>query len=202
MRSLPTNRQILRRLLLKVAGRNGDGRIRRYGDSSTVTPTPIPLFDRRSTVLRELGVEPLFYAGSTAHRRRLPLGARVHVYVDVSGSMNGIKDVIYGALMDCREWLHPTVHLFSTTISDVNHEAIRKGIVKSTFGTDVVCVAEHMNANKVRRACIITDGWVGEPVGSHHETMSKAKLCVAYAGHNSNTTDLSGVANHVATLNL
>jgi len=167
-----------------------------------VTPTPIPVFDRRSTVLRALGADPLFYTGSITHRRRIPLGDRVHVYVDVSGSMDGIKDIIYGALMDCREWLHPTVHLFSTAISDVSHQEICKGIVKSTFGTDVVCIAEHMKANKVRRACIITDGWVGEPVGSHHETMSRAKLGVAYAGHNSNTTDLSGVANHVATLNL
>ena len=202
MRSLPSNRQILRGILMKVADKNGYGRIRQCGDSSMVTPTPIPVFDRRSTVLRALGADPLFYTGSITHRRRIPLGDRVHVYVDVSGSMDGIKDIIYGALIDCREWLHPTVHLFSTAISDVSHQEICKGIVKSTFGTDVVCIAEHMKANKVRRACIITDGWVGEPVGSHHETMSRAKLGVAYAGHNSNTTDLSGVANHVATLNL
>lgn len=76
------------------------------------------------------------------------------------------------------------------------------GIVKSTFGTDVVCIAEHMKANKVRRACIITDGWVGEPRGGHHETMSKVKLGVAYAGLSANTNDLSSVANYVATLNL
>jgi hypothetical protein len=200
--ALPNNRVILRSILMKVADRKGFGRIRRFADSNMVTPTPIPLFDRRSTVLRALGGEPLFYTGSTTHRRLMPMADRVHVYVDVSGSMDGIKDVIYGALIDCKEWLHPCVHLFSTSISDVSHNDIRKGIVKSTFGTDVVCVAEHMKANNVRRACIITDGWVGEPHGGHYETMSKAKLGVAYAGHSTNTTDLSGVTNYVANLSL
>ena len=201
-RPSPSNRQILRKILTKIADQSGIGRIRRFGDSDMVMPTPIPLLDRRSTVMRALGGEPLFYSGSSTHRRLTPTADRVHVYVDVSGSMNGIKDVIYGALIDCKEWLYPAIHLFSTSITDVSHEDIRKGIVKSTFGTDVVCIAEHMKANKVRRACIITDGWVGEPVGGHHETMSKAKLGVAYAGHTANTTDLSGVSNHVATLHI
>lgn len=201
-RSVPSNRSILRAILMKVADRAGNGRIRRAGDNSMVTPTPIPLLDRRSTVLRALGAEPLFYTGSTTHRRLTPMADRVHVYVDVSGSMDAIKDVIYGALIDCREWLHPSVHLFSTSVSDVGQEDIRKGIVKTTGGTDVVCIAEHMKTNYVRRACIITDGWVGEPRGGHHETLSKAKLGVAFAGYNINTTDLSGVLNHAATLNL
>ena len=200
-RRLPSNRAILRGLLLKFADRKGNGRISRFDDSSMVTPTPIPLLDRRSTVLRALGTEPLFYTGSTTHRRRIPMADRVHVYVDVSGSMDGIKDMIYGALIDCKEWLCPSVHLFSNSIADVNHEEIRKGIVKTTGGTDVVCIAEHMKTNDVRRACIITDGWVGEPRGGHHETMSKAKLGVAYAGDPPNTTDLSDVSNHVAILN-
>ncbi len=165
-------------------------------------PTPVPLLDRRSTVLRSLGVEPLFYAGSIDLRRRAPSGDRVHVYLDVSGSMSGLEDAIYGAILDCREWVYPSVHLFSTSIADVSHEDIRKGVVVSTGGTDYTCIARHMKANKVRRACIITDGWVGKPRGGHRETLSKARLGVAYAGEYFNTDDLAGVANHVATLKL
>ena len=201
-RSIPSNRAILRSLLMKVADKAGAGRIRRMGDSRMFTPTPVPLLDRRSTVLRALGAEPLFYSGSTTLRRRMPLADRVHVYVDVSGSMNGIKDAIYGALIDCREWIDSDVHLFSNTISDVSHRDIRKGIVKTTGGTDVACVASHMRTNGVRRACIITDGWVGEPRGGNRTTLSEAKLGVAYAGHSVNMVDLSNVADHVATLNL
>jgi hypothetical protein len=201
-RPVPSNRAILRGVLMKVADKLGNGRSRCMGDTKMFTPTPVPLFDRRSTVLRALGSEPLFYSGSTTFRRRVPLADRVHVYVDVSGSMDGIKDAIYGALIDCREWVAPQVHLFSNSISDVSHDDIRRGVVKTTGGTDVICIANHMKTNGVRRACIVTDGWVGEPRGGHHTTMSEAKLGVAYAGHSVNTQDLSNVADHVSTLNL
>jgi hypothetical protein len=201
-RTVPSNRAILRSVLMKVADRAGNGRIRRMGDTKMSTPTPVPLLDRRSTVLRALGAEPLFYSGATKLRRRTPLADRVHVYVDVSGSMDGIKDAIYGALIDCRDWVDPNVHLFSNSISDVSHDEVRRGVVKTTGGTDVACIARHMKTNKVRRACIITDGWVGEPRGGHHTTLSKAKLAVAYAGDPVNTQDLSNVIDHVATLNL
>ena len=199
---IPSNRKILRGLLMKVADKKGCGRIRRSGDICMTTATPVPRLDRRSTVLRSLGVEPLFYTGSTTLRRLTPIADRVHVYVDVSGSMNGVKDVIYGAILDCEAWLFPAVHLFSNAISDVSRQELRKGVVRTTGGTDVVCVAEHMKRNNVKRACIITDGWVGEPRGSHQTTLSKARLGVVYAGSSPNTTDLSNVANHVVTLNV
>jgi hypothetical protein len=201
-RRVPGNRAVLRSLLRRIAGKGANGRIRRIGDLRIVVPTPVPLIDRRSTVLRALGAEPVFYAGSTDVRRRTPSGDRVHVYVDVSGSMNGIKDAIYGAVDDCREWVHPSVHLFSNGIFDVTRDDIRKGVVKTTGGTDVACIAKHMEINKVRRACIVTDGWVGEPRGGHFTTLAKSRLGVAYAGEPVNTNDLSGVVNHTVTLRL
>jgi hypothetical protein len=94
------------------------------------------------------------------------------------------------------------VHLFSTKIADVSLDEVRKGIVKSTGGTDIGCVANHMAANGVMRACLATDGWVGRPGGRHLGTLAKAKLAVAYAGDTVNTSDLAGVANHVANLRI
>ena len=201
-RSVPGNRAVLRALLRKVGGRGTNGQIRRVGDLRITVPTPVPVIDRRTTVLRALGSEPLFYNGSTEVRRRTPYVDRVHVYVDVSVRINGIKDAIYGAVNDCREWVHPSVHLFSNSIFEVTRDEIRRGIVKTTGGTDVCCIAEHMKNNMVRRACIITDGWVGEPHGGHFTTMAKSRLSVAYAGDSVNTNDLSGVADHTATLSL
>jgi hypothetical protein len=58
-----------------------------------------------------------------------------------------------------------------------------------------------MADNDVRRACMVTDGWVGRPRGGHRKTLSKTRLAIAYAGYSINTSDLSKVANHVATLN-
>jgi len=201
-RRVPGNRAALRSLLRKIGDKGANGRIRRVGDLRISVPTPVPTIDRRSIVLRALGSEPLFYVGSTEVRRRIPSGDRVHVYVDVSGSMDGIKDAIYGAVSDCREWVHPSVHLFSNTISEVTHDDIRRGVVNSTGGTDVACIAEHMESNEVRRACIVTDGWVGEPRGGHFTTLAASRLGVAYAGHRVNTSDLSAVADHTVTLRL
>jgi hypothetical protein len=201
-RSANGNRAILRNLFRKIAAKKLAGRIRQMDEANLDIPTPVPVFDRRSVVLRSLGVEPLFYNGSISHRRRKPSSDRVHVYVDVSGSMDGIKDAVYGAVIDCREWVHPTVHLFSSVISDITHGDLKKGIVRTTGGTDIICVANHIKSNHVRRACIITDGWVGKPLGGHKTTLSKTKLGVAYVGDSINPNDLAKVADHVSTLNL
>jgi hypothetical protein len=81
-------------------------------------------------------------------------------------------------------------------------EEMRQGIVRSTGGTDIACVADHLPRNKIRRACVITDGWVGSPTGYHLETLAKTKLAVAYTGDGANTDDLAQVANHVAHLGM
>ncbi len=198
----PSNRTILRTLLRKVGDVSRGGRVRRVGPDEVPSQTPIPIFDRRSIVLQELGVEPLLHRDTVSVRRRTPVGERVHVYLDVSGSMGGMKGALYGAILDCKEFVDPTVHLFSTKISDVSLEEMRQGIVRSTGGTDIACVADHLPRNKIRRACVITDGWVGSPTGYHLETLAKTKLAVAYTGDGANTDDLAQVANHVAHLGM
>jgi len=40
-----------------------------------------------------------------------------------------------------------------------------------------------MAANRIRRALLITDGWVGKPAGSHHRTLAEASVAVAFLGH-------------------
>ena len=197
---VPSNRTILRTLLRKVGNVSRGGRVRRVGPVQVPSQTPIPVFDRRSVVLQGLGVEPLLHRGFVSVRRRTPLGERVHVYLDVSGSMDGVKGALYGAILDCKEFVDPTVHLFSTEVSDISLEKVRQGVVRSTGGTDIACVASHLAKHKIRRACVVTDGWVGCPAGYHFETLAGVKLAVAYLGDGLNTDDLAQVANHVAHL--
>ena len=118
----------------------------------------------------------------------------MHVYLDVSGSMDGLKEALYGAILDCADQVHPTVHLFSTRIADVRLAEIRAGICRSTGGTDIGCVARHMAENRVRRALVVTDGWVGRPGGAARRTLAAAKLAVAYAGRGVGRQDLADVA--------
>jgi hypothetical protein len=48
---------------------------------------------------------------------------------------------------------------------------------------------------------MLTDGYVGQPRGTHQLTLSKAVLGVALTPGNSNRDDLALVTNHWAQLN-
>ncbi len=199
-RPLPGNRRLLRQLIRKVAGFSATGAVRQTRRDTLDAPSPLPSLSRRSMVLRALGCEPLLHVGPTTWQHSVRSGERVHVYLDVSGSMDAIKGPLYGAVLDCQALVFPRVHLFSTKVADVSLAELRQGICKTTGGTSIDCVAAHMSANRVRRALLITDGWVGTPRGRHQQTLADAKLAVAYLGTSTNQDDLKHVANHIVTL--
>ena len=199
-RRQPSTRSVLRTLIQKVADRHPGGAVRRTRFETLTVPTPLPCLDRRSAVLRALGHEPLLHAGEVAWHRTVRVGQRIHVYLDVSGSMDAVKAALYGAVLDCRQYVHPAVHLFSTMVADITLAELARGVCRSTAGTEIACVAGHMAANKVRRALIVTDGFVGTPHGQHHTTLADAKLGVAYLGENFSANDLKEVADFTATL--
>jgi hypothetical protein len=97
--------------------------------------------------------------------------------------------------------IDPRVHLFSTKIADVTAGQMRSGTCLSTGGTEIACVAEHMRDHRIRRAVLVTDGYVGHPGGLDHETLSGATLGVALTPVNSTRDDLANVTNHWAQLN-
>ena len=152
--------------------------------------------------MRSLGYEQLLHVGAVPWRRTVRAGERVHVYMDVSGSMEAVKKSLYGAVLDCQEYVHPKVHLFSTGIADISLDELRRGVCKTTGGTDIACVAVHMSANRVRRSLIVADGWVGTPSGEHRTTLADAKLAVALLGTSCNANDLKAVANFTTTLSI
>ena len=199
-RSVPGNRATLRRLLARLAHCGSAGRIRAAVNASWPPLVPIPSKSRSAAVLRALGVQPVFYPGQAEHRRRIPASDRVHVYVDVSGSMGDVIRTVYGAVDDCRAWVHPVVHAFSNAVHDFSLKQVRSGEVRTTGGTDIECVAEHMAVHRISRACIITDGYVGRPQGVHLETLSRARFGVALVGENAAQDDLADIADRIVTL--
>jgi hypothetical protein len=113
--------------------------------------------DRRAAVYELLGSEPLAYrAESWARSSRVY--EPIHVYVDVSGSMDHLLPLIYAALRPLLPLIHKKIHLFSTVIRDVRPAAIHRGISETTQGTDLGCVLGHILNNRIRRALLITDG--------------------------------------------
>lgn len=198
---LPRSRRArLRALIRRVASAGDDGRLARFRIGPAELCTVVPHLHRRAIVLRALGAEPLLHQGPVAVRQRQRSGERVHVYLDVSGSMTGILDALFGAVLDCAALVHPTVHLFSTKVVDVSLPGLRAGVCTTTGGTDIRCVAEHMAAHRVRRALFVTDGFVGRPRGAHLATLSGARVAVAYLGSQRNKDDLREVARHTLDL--
>lgn len=196
----PSNRRLLRALIAKVADRGKDGPVRRAGIEAMIMQQPIPTLDRRTLVQRALGHTPLLHAGPLPFRRITKSGERVRVYLDVSGSMTDVRSALYGAILDSGRYVHPTVHLFSSKVADVSLEDLRRGACKTTGGTDIACVAAHIDANRVKRALIVTDGWVGRPSGRHREILVGARLAVAFLGTGINGQDLREVADFTAVL--
>lgn len=199
-RKNPTNRALLRSLICKVADQRAEGRLLKHRPEATPTVTAIPTFSRRGAVLQALGAQLLLYPGAVTWPKTIPSGDQVRVYLDVSGSMDSVLKALYGAVLDCKALVYPTVHLFSTRIADITLAELKAGKCQTTGGTDIVCVARHMAKHQVKRALIITDGWVGAPGGQHLATLTQAKLAVAYIGSQVNQTDLQSVANYTTIL--
>ena len=192
-----TKRAVLVSLFRRIGGtRTGRGPHRRRQQETIEVEMPFPTNDRRSVVLGALGARPLLHRGGLDVSRRLPSGERVHVYLDVSGSIGDLKGPLYGAVLACRSFVHPIVHLFSTHVADVTLKQLKRGECRTDWGTSIECVAGHLAANRIRRAVIITDGYVGRPEGGNRETLSAARLGVALTPGSATRDDLDGVADH------
>ena len=196
----PSNRALLGALLRKIAGPGATGPIARRNDDALQTFTPVPSLSRRFLVLHALGARPLLHQGAAPWPRRVRAADQVHVYLDVSASMDPALGALFGAVLDCQRWVHPKLHLFSSQVADASLADLRAGRCRSTGGTDIACVAEHMARHRIKRALLVTDGWVGAPRGAHLATLASARLGVAYLGDYLNQRDLHAVARHTCIL--
>ena len=107
---------------------------------------------------------------------------RIHVYLDVSGSMESVIFTLYGAMHDCSQWIHDQILLFSTKVADISFRQLRNGVRITTHGTDINCVAAHMEKYRIRRALLVTDGYVGKPSRASQQILDKTELAVGLAG--------------------
>lgn len=197
----PSKRSRLRWLMQRIAGRRGTATGFHTQESLRAIEAPIPVLDRRAAVLHGLGHRPAFYRHALPNPRGGRGGERVHMYVDVSGSMSSVLSALYCAAIDCSAFVHPVVHLFSTQIANVSLRELCNGVVKSTGGTSIECVAAHMHQHGVRRAVIVTDGFVGTPGATALATLQQCRLGVALIGSSTKRSDLDAVTDLWLDLN-
>lgn len=170
----------MRRALASVAVA-GVGTAQAHHETWQAIDTVLPFrsaIDRRAEVRAAFGPVPLQYR-AVLPSRNLATHERTHVYVDVSGSMDKLIPLVYGALLPLADCLHPQVHLFSTSLANITLEDLRSGVVLTDGGTDIACVTEHMVESGVRRAAIITDGMVGPVPEQHAGILLKRRTRIA-----------------------
>lgn len=119
-----------------------------------------PKVQRADFVRQALGVPTLLHPAEVIADRPVRR-ERVHLYLDVSGSMDGCLPLLYAALRPLAGLVHPAVHLFSTRVHDVELRELARGVRVTTGGTDVAPVTAHLLGQRIRRAVLLTDGWVG-----------------------------------------
>lgn len=112
--------------------------------------------DRRASAVMK--ISPFLPFSHVPVQKRAPKH-RTAVYLDVSGSMSTELDELVTILYKLRRWLIKPIYTFSTIVEPAVFVDGKLDYV-TTGGTSVAPVLEHMRTSRVRRALIITDGYV------------------------------------------
>lgn len=135
--------------------------------SKTSQTSVIPNFyDPRTASLFALGKMPVF------HRNPKPTSrAKVHCYVDVSGSQDHVIPQVIPAVYKVKKEVGDQVYCFSNVVVDTKLEKLISGTYYTTGGTDFNPVFEHALKNRFKKILILTDG----EAGLSQDLASKAK---------------------------
>ncbi|MBI5090931.1 MAG: hypothetical protein HZB26_00640 [Candidatus Hydrogenedentes bacterium] len=155
--ALKTHLSIKKALLQKFATKQKVDNFRQSVEQPRVSVSPIPLHpSKRDLVLLSAGIVPFHY-----HNRATGVVTQkqgLAVYLDVSGSVNEHLPHIVGLLHSLKTELR-TIFLFSNTVVEVPFQALLRGEINTTYGTDFNCIAESILARGLDKAVILTDGY-------------------------------------------
>jgi hypothetical protein len=171
--------RILRQALMRLAGL-ADGAGQLHPDIGPVESI-LPYGRDRKSWLREAWGDAVPMHRTDLPGRTLTRRGQVQVYLDVSGSMDGVIRPLYAALASLTPWLAPQVQLFSTRVEGIPIAGLRQGKVLTTGGTHIDCVTGHILEQKVERALIVTDGWVGRVSGEHIQVLKQRRVRIEAA---------------------
>lgn len=102
---------------------------------------------------------------------------RAHIYLDVSGSMKEEIDRLVNLLYHFKRFIKRPLWVFSNDVKEALF--IRSKLEYDTsFGTEIGPVFDHMRANKIRKAVIVTDGYVGTITEEMLEGIDRKKIQV------------------------
>lgn len=161
--------------------------------------------DRMMHARRQLGVPPTLWAQQGTYKTRIPeRQVKAHVYLDVSGSMSNILPYLLGLIAPYVVSGKADVFQFSTLVEYLPLRSLRKGLVRTTGGTRIHCVMEHLveHSGTVKRALILTDGYTGRPHHDHvnHVKQEGTRIHVVLPHESPNERDLRAIAHSFTIL--
>ena len=179
---LKTHMSLRRALLDRFTTRQKVDRFRRMVSQPRIGVSPIPIQpSKRDFVLLAAGVPPFHYHNLAYRQATQERG--LAVYLDVSGSVNQHLPEIIGVLRSLKQDLK-TIFLFSIKVVEVPFRTLLAGQVQTTYGTDFDCIAEHVLANRLDRAVILTDGYASMTEENQEQLKQRAftALTVLFGG--------------------
>lgn len=135
----------------------------------------VPAAGRREVFLLGTGVVPVLWRMPA--RQHVTVEEQATIYVDVSGSMNVVLPFVIGLVRHLGDHAG-RVFQFSNAVEPLDADALRRGRIRTTGGTDFDCVARHMLARRTRRAVIVTDGEADLSAPLERDLARRTKLFV------------------------
>jgi hypothetical protein len=127
-------------------------------DAEVMFPSALLHIGRREAALLATDTLPVLF---NAPGQALALSdERVHLYLDVSGSMDDTLAFVSGLTLSAGSLVGPTLHQFSNRVVTITRKQLEEGHIATTGGTDLDCVARHARKQGYRRILIVTDGHV------------------------------------------
>lgn len=142
------------------------------GSFCILSPLPSPS-DRSALVRLALGGEPLLYRSEISHRRGASDPSITEIFLDVSGSVANYLPHLLSAVSPFTSTGRARVWGFSDQVVALSVKDIAKRSVRTTGGTNIAAVTEFILAKKIRRALILTDGYVGRITPRHKKDLKK-----------------------------
>ncbi|MCX8094332.1 MAG: VWA domain-containing protein [Candidatus Goldbacteria bacterium] len=150
----PDNKNEIIRMVKRVLEEDGEKKIidkfitSKYG----VIPNP----GRREVFLMKSNVYPFFFPNNIDDDCETYKNS--HVYIDVSASFERELPFIYKLVESAKMYISEPIFLFSDKIVKIRMQELKKGVVKTSFGTNFDNVLLHALQNKFKKILIITDG--------------------------------------------
>jgi hypothetical protein len=161
--------------------------------------------DRMVPARQQLGVQGVLWNLPGIIRARVPdVPSKAFIYLDVSGSMSNMLPYLLGLLLPYVSRGFADVFQFSTTVEPMPLPDIRKAQLRTTRGTDINCVLDHILATtmQIHRILILTDGYTGVP---SDELIGQVKdkglrVHIVLPAESAWTHDLEALANSMTVL--